>query len=262
MKSYIICTVPRSGSNLLCDALSRTGVAGRPLEYFNADYRHFFLDQWNRPRTTSESVFRELILQAGTTPNGVFGAKIQWFQVRELSSNGTMIGSSSLTATKFASNFPGAKYVFLTRNDKLRQAISWYRAGYKNAWWSIDGVVDPRSGTEEEPPFEYTSIQHCEELLLKYECAWLRLFSDIGVTPLRIEYGELDTDLGATVRRVLEFVDVPELRLSSIRVDSPRLKRQADLITEQWVHACVTAERRSRVYHDAQYGPDHSREKF
>src|SRR4028119_1183918 len=34
MMSYLICATPRSGSTLLCDALGRTGIAGRPAEHF------------------------------------------------------------------------------------------------------------------------------------------------------------------------------------------------------------------------------------
>ena len=32
--SYLLCSTPRTGSSLLCDALRATGVAGRPEEYF------------------------------------------------------------------------------------------------------------------------------------------------------------------------------------------------------------------------------------
>src|SRR5690349_19289466 len=35
-RSYLVCATPRSGSTLLCRALSQTGVAGRPEEYFEA----------------------------------------------------------------------------------------------------------------------------------------------------------------------------------------------------------------------------------
>ena len=32
--SYLICSTPRSGSTLLCEALTNTGVAGAPEEYY------------------------------------------------------------------------------------------------------------------------------------------------------------------------------------------------------------------------------------
>src|SRR5919206_4337288 len=34
--TYLVCATQRSGSTLLCKALSGTGVAGRPEEYFEA----------------------------------------------------------------------------------------------------------------------------------------------------------------------------------------------------------------------------------
>src|SRR5690348_6219991 len=34
--SYLACATPRSGSTLLCEALTNTGVAGNPKEYFEA----------------------------------------------------------------------------------------------------------------------------------------------------------------------------------------------------------------------------------
>ena len=35
-RPYFVCTTPRSGSTVLCEALTLTGVAGRPAEYFEA----------------------------------------------------------------------------------------------------------------------------------------------------------------------------------------------------------------------------------
>ncbi len=34
--SYLVCATPRSGSTLLCEALTNTGIAGQPKEYFEA----------------------------------------------------------------------------------------------------------------------------------------------------------------------------------------------------------------------------------
>lgn len=35
-RSYLVCSTPRSGSTLVCQALAQSGVAGRPEEYFEA----------------------------------------------------------------------------------------------------------------------------------------------------------------------------------------------------------------------------------
>ena len=36
--TYLICATQRSGSTLLCELLKQTGVAGRPEEYFEAQF--------------------------------------------------------------------------------------------------------------------------------------------------------------------------------------------------------------------------------
>lgn len=33
-RSYLICATPRSGTNLLCEVLRATGIAGQPDDYF------------------------------------------------------------------------------------------------------------------------------------------------------------------------------------------------------------------------------------
>jgi len=246
--------VPRSGSNLLGDALSVTGIAGRPLEYFNPDYRDFFLDRWQRPRTLSDSEFLNEACRAGTTPNGMFGVKMQWPHVRQLAGEVQAHEDSENSTDKFLSHFPRAKCVFLTRADKLRQAISWYRAIHKNTWWCIDGEHDPRTRTYEDPPFHYASIKRYEGLLHEYEAAWQRLFIEIGIRPLRIEYDEISSDLQSTVKNVLQFLGTSYL--VGRPVGHPRLKRQSDQLTDEWVHSCITIERQSRMYDAHLYGPN------
>lgn len=104
-RSYLVCATPRSGSTLLCEALLATGVAGRPREYFEAlketglprRPREYFwglrspevirllphdvnIDHTaERNETWERENYRRHLdwaLREGTTPNGVFGAKV------------------------------------------------------------------------------------------------------------------------------------------------------------------------------------------
>src|SRR4051794_39995083 len=93
-RAYLICATPRSGSTLLCELLKATGVAGRPEEYFET-LRATGVPR--QPRPYFEDVADPAVLdllspgepvepetafdpaagrRAGTTPNGVFGAKV------------------------------------------------------------------------------------------------------------------------------------------------------------------------------------------
>jgi LPS sulfotransferase NodH len=107
MLSYLVCATPRSGSTLLCHELDQTGLAGRPQEYFEALRRsgvprrpHEYFDPDRHPNIVERLAFREMLegapkpnplwqpdtydqylewaLSEGTTPNGVFGAKLMW----------------------------------------------------------------------------------------------------------------------------------------------------------------------------------------
>src|SRR5580700_5621827 len=107
MLSYLVCATPRSGSTLLCYALNETGVAGHPEEYFEALSRsglprrpHEYFDPHRHANIVERLAFREMpdgmakpnplwhpdtydqylawALAEGTTPNGVFGAKLMW----------------------------------------------------------------------------------------------------------------------------------------------------------------------------------------
>ena len=106
-RSYLVCATPRSGSTLVCKALSETGVAGRPEEYFEAllhsgvprkpeeyfvgvDDQSIFdhlgqrgVGRDEQPRSphwsrTAYDRYVEWAQEAGTTENGVFGAKLMW----------------------------------------------------------------------------------------------------------------------------------------------------------------------------------------
>jgi LPS sulfotransferase NodH len=72
-RGYAICTSGRSGSNLLCQYLSSTGVLGNPLEYFNGSGRRL-LGYPEYPDEPSRQI--DWILTAGATPNGIYGLKV------------------------------------------------------------------------------------------------------------------------------------------------------------------------------------------
>jgi LPS sulfotransferase NodH len=76
--SYIVCATPRSGSSLLCEALRGTCFAGRAEEYFNRKSEAIWRSRWGL--SSSVEYFRWLT-ERGTSPNGVFGAKIMWEQM-------------------------------------------------------------------------------------------------------------------------------------------------------------------------------------
>jgi len=69
-----------------------------------------------------------------TTPNGVRGSKLMWNNFAWLRSSlrppaGTDAGLEFMRTT-----FPNPQFVWLRREDKVRQGISWWRAAATNQW--------------------------------------------------------------------------------------------------------------------------------
>ena len=211
--SYLICSVPRSGSNLMCELLSATGLAGAPTELFNPGFMPVLKQHWG-VETTEEYV--DQLLARKTGPNGVFGAKVGWGQYRTVFGDGDP-----------RERLPNLHLLFMTRRDRLRQAVSWVRAIQSRRWQSIqrgrpDGAVE----------FDPEHIARKLRRIARAEEAWRAMFERHGIEPFEMVYEDLVADQDRTLRGALEFIGVePPARLDV----EPTLGRLADEVSEAWV---------------------------
>lgn len=110
--------IPRSGSNFLANEMRKTGKLGYPLEYFG----YANLMYISKRLIEKENILNSLI-QIRTSPNGVFGYK--W---------GAIFRSNF---KRMFDEFPCKKYnIFIDRNDKVRQAESYFIAQKYDDWLS------------------------------------------------------------------------------------------------------------------------------
>jgi LPS sulfotransferase NodH len=252
-RSYLVCATPRSGSTFLCEALSETGVAGNPLEFFEAlpetgvprrplDYLAGLEDpealelverappQHAPPYSDvracgSYDEHLEQVRRTGTTPNGVFGAKIMWAHLEDL---GRRLGSPDLGALTDAV-FDRPCFVWVRRRDTVRQAVSLWRAMQTQSWRAEN---EPGGG---EPQYSYAALQHLVRLLSDHDAAWGRFFADRTDRVLELTYEEVAADPAGTLRRTLAHIgieapaDAPE--------SLPRMRRQADERSDEWATA-------------------------
>jgi trehalose 2-sulfotransferase len=242
MRNYLLCTVPRSGSWLLADLLEQTEVAGRPEEYFRPDHRKFWCDEWGIPRKSPFDRFLGAALANAASDNGVFGAKLHWYQLEWFASELRALPGADQKVTDealVAHWFTRPRCVYLYREDKIRQAISYYRASYTDVWFEL---ADEGSGTIEEryrrpvPMPEETDwgyVRHLENGLIQQERLWGEFFARAGIVPLEVRYEDMVLAHEETLKRVLDFIGV------ELPPDAPppvsRLKKQADETTERLV---------------------------
>ena len=255
--SYLVCATQRSGSTLLCELLKDTGVAGRPEEYFEAEHDTGvpphpgrFLERLPRtgvgirddetpPAAPAYSSLAGLVdyrahlqrtFARGTTENGVFGAKLMLNQLPELQ-------ALTVPLPELAGLDPGALlrrlfgdavYVWVSRRDTVRQAVSLWKALQDRRWRGQAGA-----GQQPVLHYSYAGIDHLRRWFDGGEAGWREHFARYGIEPLRVSYeDDLICDPEATVRRVLSRIGGAPPADWRVR---PATARQADELSEQWV---------------------------
>ena len=207
LRSYLVCATPRSGSTLLCHLLAQTGLAGRPEEYFEA-LRHSgiprrpaeYFDPERHANIIERLAFREMpdgeqpgpnplwrpesydrylawVLEEGTTPNGVFGAKLMWGYLGDFADLLRGIeGNARLPIPALLDrSFPDLRYVQITRRDKVRQAVSLWKAVQTQAWRAGAG-----GGERVEPVFSFRAINFLVRQLTAHDASWDAYFLGLG----------------------------------------------------------------------------------
>jgi len=232
--SYLVCATPRSGSSFLCEILSSTRVAGCPEDYFwNPP---FWFAQWG---ATDFASFAQRLLEEGTTANGVFGSKLMWGQLDDLVKQFATLLSLGNAGPRqvLAAAFPNLHYIWLTRRDKLRQGISYYRAMETKVWRSTDVSKVARV----EPRFNFEAIQSLVQLCTWEDRAWQDYFRQNAIEPCTVVYEDLLESPAAVVRRVLSYLAV-QARDPLFQEGAWLHQRQSDAISEEWVERYTAAE--------------------
>lgn len=264
-RSYFVCATPRSGSTLLCEGLKRTGVAGRPAEYFetlastgltrrpleyfrgvdNPQIAAALPDDsslngslqppagWSRERYDD---YLASVVERATTDNGVFGAKMMWGYFEDFLAlmRGIPAFAELPAPDLMGAAFGDLLYVVVKRERKARQAVSLWKALQTFVWRQERGG----DGAHERPRnhellYCFEAIDHLERQLTADEGAWDDYFEQSGIEPLTLAYEEFASDVEGAVARVLEGLDVPVP--SGFSLPREPLKRQADDHSEQWV---------------------------
>jgi LPS sulfotransferase NodH len=212
--AYLVCSIPRSGSSLLCELLGSTGLAGAPAEFFHPDKMASLQRRWGVDELGD--YLRELLARK-TSPNGVFGIKAHWGQYQPL------FGESDPRTL-----LPALRVVFITRRDRLRQAVSWVRALQTLKW-----VTDVGPRVERPEVFDHDHITQKLGRIDREEEVWESLFDRHRIEPHRVVYEDFVAAQAETVRAVLETlgVDAP----ADLQLPPPLLDRQADERSEEWV---------------------------
>ena len=235
--SYLICATPRCGSYLLCEALRNTGIASRPDEFFYPDTAASWRERWG---VATDAEFLAKAIEAGSTPNGVFGAKVMWGYFDDFVRKLRRLPGAARRAPLpelLSAVFPNLAYVWITRRDKVRQAVSHWRAAQTNVWvWGGGERQEAQA-----PAFDFKQIDRLVRQSQAQDRAWQRFFVAHRIVPFVVVYEELAEAYEATAMQVLHFLHIPAP--DDLVFGERSLKRQADDLSESWVEQYHSAKR-------------------
>lgn len=242
-----IASVERTGSTLLCSILRATKAAGNPVEYLNIQTNNFatFRARHHVPRLTARAIpmaiarkatgrypWRDItsfdrasfleylheVAAVNTTANGVFGVKMHWNQYKrhmlDLGVDVSVWGAP-------------VSWLRITRENELRQAISFVRAAQTESWNSNMAVTS-------EPRYDAAAIVAALDRIASENADWDRYFAEHSITPLHITYEQLTREMDGTIRLVLAHVGA-----HVETVPPPTTKSQSDELNRQWADRFV-----------------------
>lgn len=265
LHSYLVCATPRSGSTLFCEVLGNTGIAGRPKEYFEElratglprQPQEYFEDPGNEeildvlgnpphrvsPRRLAQwqgAAYLQCLqeyLEEGTTPNGIFGAKMMWAYFGDFLSNLRQVPGYAEPDTRQLLDrvFPDLRYIFITRQDKVRQAVSLWKAIQTQIWRKNVVPLSKEASIlqQKQLVFHFGAINHLVRQIEAHEVAWGQYFRESGIEPLVVVYEAMVEALETTVQEILRYLAIPIPE--TLRLPHHGMERQADVQSEEWV---------------------------
>ena len=206
-----------------CSAL--TELAGAPTEFFDDALMEQFSSSWG---TETLDTFLQALMSRKTSPNGVFGLKVHYPQLEK-----------ALGGRNPGDVFPNIHFVYINREDRVHQAVSYARALQTGRWASDHRVQNGN------PVFRPDQIRRLLAQISEHEDCWERFFQRQRVRPLRVSYEDLVESPAVTVEAVMRSigVDLPD----GFVLRAPTLEKQADDLSEEWVrrfHSLGQAEAR------------------
>jgi trehalose 2-sulfotransferase len=220
--SYMLATIPRSGSTYCAIRLWQTGLLGAPMEYLNfrimGDLFHrlgYVADQEGRIPPERVSEYWSDVQRLRTTPNGMFGYKM-------FTSNYVEIARRY---PAFLQEIRPHYVIYLVRRDVLGQAMSYSRAQRSKVWFA--GVAEATA-----VDYDYAHIKQCIQAIQGQRQSWEDAFRYTGVDPIRIYYEDVMAAESETLATLLSSMGIQAD--ASAAIDVPMIARQTDGVSKTW----------------------------
>jgi LPS sulfotransferase NodH len=227
--SYTIWFSQRTGSSLLCKALQSTGIAGQPEEWLLRQ------DLFKEYHVDSHAELQERLWESAGTDNGVLGIKHSFHEpnfsqlLEEFRRFPGCSPTESNRSTIWENAFPNHRHIFMTRRNKVRLAVSWWKAIQSQEWHKQSGETS--TSIDLAGAYSFDAIEHLYTEASMREAGIQEFFAEGNIVPLTIVYEDFMQRYEKTIRDILDFL---ELDHASFSISEPYYSRTADALSEKW----------------------------
>lgn len=224
-RSYLLATVPRTGSTWLSHLLWRSGCLGAPLEYLNFEPEGPYGFASNSPENQL-GLWRS-VLRRRTSPNGVFGIKCFPVQLQALEAN-----NPALLHELFGVVLPpggSRRVIHLARRDRIAHRVSYARAILSGVWRQ----EQERGEAGESPEYSEETLEMAEQLIESQSGAWEEMFADLRIEPLRLWYEDAIAAPAETAARIAGYLGVRLDPAAEVLV--PEVRKQREGNAGEWL---------------------------
>lgn len=237
--SYIICTSPRSGSTLLCSMLHATGCAGHPASWFHEPS----LDEWaadlgvslrGEKETDQIAALIEAAKHKGRASGPLFAIRLQrQSAVFFLDTLARLHPDALNDLSRIRASFGDTRFIYLTRRDKVAQAVSYMRAVQSGLWHrAADGSELERLAPHRSPWYDADFLSEWVETFTSYDHEWRAWFTLERITPLALTYEDLCCKRLVTLGRALGYLDLDPQLAKDV---SPSVQILSDSQSADWI---------------------------
>jgi LPS sulfotransferase NodH len=253
--SYCIWFTQRVGSTLLTHALEDTGIAGRPREWLNVATGADLLAAFG---VADAMALRDELWRRAMTDNGVVGLK--YGMTERLHEWVTALFAEVVPGVHdpdgrhaWEAFFPACKHVFMTRRNKVRLAVSWWRAIQTAEWHRPNcaqsaAVAGERSSAPTPADlidrYSHDALDHLLVEANLREAEIQERFDRWKIVPYTIVYEDFIARYDATVRGVLDYLAMPGREHAVI--SAAAFDPIADEVSEAWAQR-FHRERQARL---------------
>jgi LPS sulfotransferase NodH len=186
-------------------------------------------------KKASHAELQEYLYKLGSTSNGIFAINHSLYephftQLIETLRNFPACGSAATKRTDVWERvFLNHRHIFMTRRNKVRLAVSWWKA-IQSGEWHVP-TDQARTPVDLSDKYSFDAINHLYNECSMREAGIQEFFAEGGITPLNIFYEDFTQNYEGTVRTILDYL---ELESHSVTIAPPPLTKLSDTVSEEW----------------------------